>query len=332
MPTAVVADDEPVREMLALRHPCRPRPLLRNVRERLATRHRNEAEPSIAEAPGGGTIARLSIPLPAVGGHAPQSPAKACIAAMLVGLLVATAGPTLAAGPAAAPSAAIPDTLSAKYGADMFEALLSCAAGPEAVPTAHVVGIAERLIDTFYPQGSAKWSLVIYQLAKMPDTMDVEALALPGNRIAIADYAATHYSDDALAFTIGHEMGHVILKHQNQTWAAIIKRTGVKPVNWVAVSEAGRGDADIQALARSQEYAADQFGYALARRAGFDARRGALEVFGGGGEDPLHPTPADRLKALGITPTVRTAFSASPAPTFQMPTGGDDSNARFHMP
>ena len=196
------------------------------------------------------------------------------------------------------PSARAADlsALSRQYSDDMFEAVQSIAVAPNFTSIQRVQRVVDRLGAVL---GKGKWTLVIFQEAKMPKDMDVSAFALPGNRIAVSDWEASVASDDALGFTIGHEIGHVELGHQNQTWAAIIQQTGVQPKSWTDLASHAQG---VTGLARQQEFAADKFGFNLANKAGFDAAAGARELLGRLGEDALHPAPAARLTALGLTP------------------------------
>jgi Zn-dependent protease with chaperone function len=186
--------------------------------------------------------------------------------------------------------------LSMQYSNDTFEALQSISVQPDFQYTARVKSIVDRLADAL---GQGKWTIVIYQMAKMPKDMDLPAFALPGNRIAVSDYEAKVASDNALGFMLAHEMGHVVLRHQNQAWQLIIRQTGIQPKSWTDLASHANG---IESLSREQEFEADGFGRNLADLAGFDGAAGAKELLGRLIGDSLHPDPSARLAALGIQP------------------------------
>ena len=184
--------------------------------------------------------------------------------------------------------------ISRQYSDDMYEAVSSIAVKPDFPYTARVQGVVDRLGTAL---GKGRWTVVIFQMARMPRHMDVPAFALPGNRVVISDWEAKNASVDMLGFMLGHEMGHVVLGHQTQVWEAIIQRTGIDPQNW---TELGAHADGIEPMEREQEYEADKFGYNLANKAGFNAEEGARELFSNLHGDALHPPPYSRLAALGI--------------------------------
>jgi Zn-dependent protease with chaperone function len=185
-------------------------------------------------------------------------------------------------------------TLSRQYSDDMFGAVRELAVSPDFRDLPRVQSVVGRLATAL---GKGKWTVVVYQLSKMPRSMNLAAFALPGNRIAISDWEATVSTDNALAFMIGHEIGHVELGHQEQTWQAIIRETGIHPARWTDLAARADGTA---ALARQQEFEADRFGLNLANKAGFDGGAGAEELFNRLSGDAMHPDSDLRLAALGL--------------------------------
>jgi Zn-dependent protease with chaperone function len=201
-------------------------------------------------------------------------------------------------GPVLSPVASAEDlfALSREYSNDTFEAISALALPASAPQWARVDRIVERLSAEL---GEPGWTVVVYQEGKMPQNMDVSAFALPGKRIVVSDWEATTATDDSLAFMIAHEMGHVELGHQMQTWQLIVRQTGIVPRSWTDLAK----HAEVALpLMRQQEYEADKFGYSLAQMAGFDAAAGARGLLRHLADDPMHPSPADREAALAIVP------------------------------
>jgi Zn-dependent protease with chaperone function len=195
-----------------------------------------------------------------------------------------------------AASAADVDTLVRQYANDMFDAVGSIAVRQDFPATPRVKLIAARLCAAL---GEQPWTLLIFREADMPKDMDMPAFALPGKRIALSDWKADKASDDALAFMIGHEIGHVKLEHQKRLFTAIIKRTAIRPDNWCQVAAHAGGSEPLE---REQEYEADRFGFDLATLAEYDAVAGAREALGHLRDDDQHPPAAQRLARLGIRP------------------------------
>ncbi|MGF6440156.1 M48 family metallopeptidase [Paraburkholderia youngii] len=192
--------------------------------------------------------------------------------------------------------AATPEELSRQYSEDWVTRLNEVQV-PEAFQgVARARQIAGRLARTL---GDGEWKVIVFRIAEMPRGMDVPAFALPSKYIAVSDWAASKDSDDQLAFVIGHEMGHVQLHHMDEIWRITMACAHVHKEQWTAM--AAHTDCAIPVM-RQQELEADTFGYALAAKAGFDARRGAREMLVRLQADELHPPPALRLENLGIEP------------------------------
>ncbi|MGF6872846.1 M48 family metalloprotease [Paraburkholderia sp. MM5477-R1] len=217
---------------------------------------------------------------------------------------------------------ATPEELSRQYSDDMVSALGGVLVPQTSQDLARARRIVERLALALGDEG---WNVLVYRLAAMPKHMDVPAFALPGKHIAVSDWAARKYSDNALAFTIAHEMGHMALDHQSEIFRATMECAHIHPRKWTVLA-AHSGCA--VPLMREQELQADTFGYALAEQAGFDARKGARELLQRLNDDDMHPAVAVRLKQLGIESfqvTPRKACRCSPLkePAAGQVRGGD---------
>lgn len=104
------------------------------------------------------------------------------------------------------------------------------------------------------------WDLMLVDMgAQGPN-----AFALPGGIVAF-DVRFTNLSDDEVAFILGHEISHAILCH---AWTGIDFRAGT--VNYKRLIDNALGVAIIPA----QEKTADEWGFWLMNRAGFDPAKG----------------------------------------------------------
>ena len=190
--------------------------------------------------------------------------------------------------------AATPEELSRQYSDDWVRALDEVLVPQAFLGVARTRQIVRRLARML---GDGDWKVLVFPMADMPRDRQVPAFALPGKYIAVSDWAARKDSDDELAFMIGHEMGHVHLHHMDAMWQATMACAHVDPETWTAL--AAHADCATPIM-RQQELEADAFGYALAAKAGFDARKGARQALEGLEDDAMHPPSAVRLKQLGI--------------------------------
>jgi predicted Zn-dependent protease len=163
------------------------------------------------------------------------------------------------------------------------------------------------------------------------DTQTVNAFAMPGGTILVSKGLVDKLgSESELAGALGHEIAHVVLKHQlaaikssanADVWASIgqgvaadriarsgnpLAQIGSGPIAGLAADVIKNG-VFLRPLDRSMEYQADRLGVILATRAGYDpyGLPGVLEVLGtvkgdGTGTDIMetHPAPSDRLAEL----------------------------------
>lgn len=156
------------------------------------------------------------------------------------------------------------------------------------------------------------------------DSDVVNAFALPGGKTFITRALVERLHNEAeLAFVMGHEIGHVTARHQNEQ---ISRQLGAQIAVTVAASAAGQAESQIiqQAVptlvnqasglyllkyGRGQELEADRLGMRYMTVAGYDpkAARAAMQVLadlaGEGSRPPeflsTHPYPEARLEQIG---------------------------------
>ncbi len=138
---------------------------------------------------------------------------------------------------------------------------------PAAVDFYDVYRIAERLIR------ANNLDYMNWRIAIRKSSDDFNAATASANYIYIntALYDSLYTNPDALAFVIGHEMGHQILGHEQRTAEISIKLKNLKKVDGIA--PVIMKEKYIFEL-RDMEYAADAMGVELMTRAGFDMNNG----------------------------------------------------------
>jgi len=119
---------------------------------------------------------------------------------------------------------------------------------------------------------------------KVLNTDEVNAMAAPGGFIfvnkGLIDYI--NFDKDALAFTIGHEVGHVVARHaarmiERELKTEIAIAVISKNEQWSKMLSLAR-DMVFLGYGRDNEYEADSWGVRLAYKAGYDPR-GAIRFF-----------------------------------------------------
>jgi Zn-dependent protease with chaperone function len=171
---------------------------------------------------------------------------------------------------------------------------------PDSDPTsARVLAIASRMARLT----DKKWELCVFDRKDAPP-----AFELPGYRLAVSKTLADRLSDDALAWVIGHEMGHGLMRHVEQVLGSLMAEdaeikllTGsYTPLpTWQKLFAAYAADA--HRIERQQEVDADGIGVKLATAAGFNGKAGAEQFLGAlptDAADQGHPTPAQRLALI----------------------------------
>lgn len=172
------------------------------------------------------------------------------------------------------------------------------------------------------------------------DSTDVNAFALPGGTILITAGLYDRLRDEGeLASVLGHEIAHVVRKHQVN---AIKKAMGREFATEIAGEVAGQSDNELvrrfgdkafkagtevlaRGLDKKDEYEADQHGMVIAARAGYNpfGLAGVLQTLDTAGASDrsvallfsTHPSPASRLERLEATVGERLdAYAGAPAP------------------
>ena len=183
---------------------------------------------------------------------------------------------------------------------------------------------------------------------------EVNAFAMPGGTVLITSGLYDRLRDEAeLAGVLGHEIAHVVEKHQLD---AIQKAAGQALLTDIAGQAAARsgnqavnmfGDEVFAAgmnifakgLDKKDEYDADARGMVLAARGGYNpfGLVGVLQTLdsSGGAEGGMalmlstHPRPADRIERLGeVAGTTLDPYGANPAPTRLYRPGGAVATGR----
>jgi predicted Zn-dependent protease len=169
------------------------------------------------------------------------------------------------------------------------------------------------------------------------DTETINAFALPGGSIIISSGLLKRLnSESELAGVLGHEIGHVVKKHQITAIQSAARGNLAKSIGSDIANEKMRGGgavgqavkpfainltADLlkdgfflRPLDRGLEYDADQYAIVIATRSGYDPYGlvGALQMLAQYRGEPddasvfrTHPAPSDRLAELEkFVPTV----------------------------
>ncbi|MBQ9584983.1 MAG: M48 family metalloprotease [Muribaculaceae bacterium] len=113
---------------------------------------------------------------------------------------------------------------------------------------------------------------------KVYKTSDVNALACPDGSVRVFSALMDILDDNELLGVIGHEVGHVALKHSWKAWRSALLRSaasdalGAGSEWWAAMSDSYIGDLTSLALSakhsRTQETEADDYGYDFLKKAG----------------------------------------------------------------
>ena len=113
---------------------------------------------------------------------------------------------------------------------------------------------------------------------KVYDTRDVNAFACPDGSVRVFSALMDILNDNELLGVIGHEIGHVALKHSKKAWRSAMLRSaasdviGSKSETWAAVSDSYVGSLSSVALSakhsRQHETEADDYGYDFLKKSG----------------------------------------------------------------
>ena len=161
------------------------------------------------------------------------------------------------------------------------------------------------------------------------DVDTINAFAMPGGMVIISNGLLKRLqSESELAGVLGHEIAHVVQKHQlkaiqSGAWADVAGMVGQEVVNQKIARSGGdafglksaaasqgleiaKNGFFVKPLDRSLEYEADRMGVVLATRAGYDpyglvsVMQMLAQVKGGdeAGILSTHPSPTDRIAEL----------------------------------
>lgn len=154
-----------------------------------------------------------------------------------------------------------------------------------------VTRIAKQLAVAFAAKyGDREWTLRLIQAGTEP------AAALPGNRIVVLKRAIDLWTDDALAFVLAHEMGHLALGHYTLRFEKLLTLAAADGQPVAKWQDCAPYAAGLPNFKRSQELEADDFGIQLATAAGFNGRTGLIEALAITQDDGNHPLRADRIQ------------------------------------
>ena len=215
--------------------------------------------------------------------------------------------------------------------------------------TARVLGAAPLVEDEGLQRYVNRVGMWLALQSERPDlpwrfgvisSTEVNAFAMPGGTVLITSGLYDRLRDEAeLAGVLGHEIAHVVEKHQLN---AIKKAAGQALIGDLAGEAAARssnaavqmfGDEVFNAgmnifakgLDKNDEYDADARGMVLAARGGYNPFGivGVLQTLGGSGGSQggmslmlsTHPNPQSRIEKLGATAgEALDAYGAAPTP------------------
>ena len=113
---------------------------------------------------------------------------------------------------------------------------------------------------------------------KVYQTTDINAFACPDGSVRVFSALMDVLRDDELLGVIGHEIGHVALRHVKSAWKDALLRSaasdliGSQSETWAAVSDSYLGDVASVALSakhsRYHETQADDYGYDFLKESG----------------------------------------------------------------
>ena len=109
-------------------------------------------------------------------------------------------------------------------------------------------------------------------------TSDINAFACPDGSVRVFSALMDELTDDELLGVIGHEIGHVALRHSKKAWRSAMLRSaasdamGAMSSKWAGLSDSVLGDLTSAALtakhSRYHEAEADDYGYDFLKKSG----------------------------------------------------------------
>ena len=113
---------------------------------------------------------------------------------------------------------------------------------------------------------------------KVYKTSELNAFACPDGSVRVFSALMDALTDDELLGVIGHEIGHVALRHSKKAWRSAMLRSaasdaiGSQSSVWATLSDSFLGDISSMALSatnsRYHETQADEYGYRFLKRCG----------------------------------------------------------------
>ena len=115
---------------------------------------------------------------------------------------------------------------------------------------------------------------------KVYQTKDVNAFACPDGSVRVYSALMDALTDNELLGVLGHEIGHVALRHSKKAWRSAMLRSaasdaiGSRSGTWATISDSFLGDISSIALSatnsRYHETQADEYGYKFLKKCGKD--------------------------------------------------------------
>ena len=113
---------------------------------------------------------------------------------------------------------------------------------------------------------------------KVYETSECNAFACPDGSVRVYSALMDILNDNELLGVIGHEIGHVALRHSKKAWRSALMRSAASDVigsrssTWAALSDSYLGDLSSVALSakhsRKHETEADDYGYDFLKKNG----------------------------------------------------------------
>lgn len=170
---------------------------------------------------------------------------------------------------------------------DVFNALSKLEVSPRSLESVRVKSVVARLAQA----SGEQWNVLVFSDVEIP------AVSLPGNRVAIQAEFVRLLDDDGLAWVLAHEMSHVQAKHNETNYQLLVETLGHAPRS---LDEIQAGKQKMVPHLHAHEFEADANGVVLATSAGFDAVSGSVAVLSlmSEGQSATHPSTAARIKAI----------------------------------
>ena len=127
-----------------------------------------------------------------------------------------------------------------------------------------------------------------------------QAISFTGGTLGVTEGLARNWTEDELAFTLGHEMAHIALGHHVEMWQLELK---LKCAGFSVEHQDPKAMAVLRSFSQEREMVADQYGALYAVRAEYAYSSGprALEKLAegsGADRDPMHPSYTERITVL----------------------------------